>query len=122
ISVSALAIDPTSEAIVYVATSPTGGFPTGLPVTGARIFKSTDGALNWRQVPIGLATSTSITSLAIDPRTPSTIYAAAAGSSASQVGVFKSNDNGESWGASANGLPTAAVRALAIDPTLPSHV
>src|SRR5262249_20316139 len=56
-------------------------------------------------------------SLAIDPATPSTIYA---GSSAS---VSKSTDGGQTWQVVGNGIPRGAfVRSLVIDPASASVI
>ena len=41
-----------------------------------KIFKSTDGGGQWRQVPIPVPAGAVIWSLAIDPATPSIVYAA----------------------------------------------
>ena len=54
-----------------------------------------------------------ITALAIDPLTPSTLYA---GTSA---GVFKSTDGGGQWRSVNAGLPGSVVNVLAIDPLVP---
>jgi photosystem II stability/assembly factor-like uncharacterized protein len=121
---SAVAVDPTNADIVYVAATQTAN-----PVTDA-IFKSTDGAATWRQLPIAFPNGTIITSLAIDPATPSTLYAAYGNHSAephcsalSCGGVFKSTDSGGTWAAAQDGLPTAGdVRALTIDPSSPSTI
>ena len=118
--VSALAIDPTNADAVYVAqqvASPIGGPDTG------KIFKSTDGAGQWRQVPISAPAGAVIMSLAIDPATPSIVYAAYAYSKAGNGGVFKSIDSGETWIAAQNGLSdTNGVMALAIDPSAPARI
>jgi len=110
--VSALAVDPTSADIVYAASE-----------RPAIIVKSTDGAAQWREVPIPLPTGpfTFITSLAIDPAATSTIYAAYADLTSAYCGVLKSNDRGESWTASQN-VPTSFILALAIDPSSPSQI
>jgi photosystem II stability/assembly factor-like uncharacterized protein len=55
-----------------------------------------------------------IRALAIDPATPTTLYA---GTSA---GVFKSTDGGENWRTVNNGLANVDVRALAIDSVTPT--
>ncbi len=52
-----------------------------------------------------------ITALAIDPATPTTLYAGADG-----FGAFKSTDAGSTW----SNLLDGSVNALAIDPTTPS--
>ena len=54
-----------------------------------------------------------VRALAIDPSTPSTLYAGTG-----RGGVFKSTDAGATWGAV--GLPGEDVGALAIDPSTPS--
>ena len=53
--------------------------------------------------------------LAIDPATPSTLYAGTDGG-----GVFKSTNGGAAWSAVNIGLTNTYVDALAIDPATPS--
>ena len=53
--------------------------------------------------------------LAIDPATPSTLYAGTGGG-----GVFKSTNGGAAWSAVNTGLTSTVVNALAIDPVTPS--
>ena len=55
-----------------------------------------------------------IRALAIDPATPTTLYAGTYG------GVFKSTDGGGSWSAVNTGLTNTEVSALAIDPATPT--
>jgi hypothetical protein len=58
--------------------------------------------------------------LAIDPQTPSTVYAGVSPYGSNLSGVLKSTDGGASWTAVNNGLPPRTVaRALAIDPEAP---
>src|SRR6516225_7902247 len=64
----------------------------------------------WAQGPTILA-------LAIDPATPTTLYAGTEGG-----GAFKSTDGGDSWTAINNGLTNLSVRALAIDPCTPMNI
>ena len=54
----------------------------------------------------------SIATLAIDPVTPTTLYAGTGFG-----GVFKSSDGGGNWSAINDGLTNTNVQALAIDPT-----
>ena len=117
IYVSALAVDPANADIVYVATP-----PTGRPDTDAKIFKSTNGAAQWRQVPIALPTGTLITSLVVDRVTTSIIYAAYVDYATGLGGVFKSIDSGETWTAPQTVLPTGCCVALAIDPSASSRI
>jgi photosystem II stability/assembly factor-like uncharacterized protein len=80
------------------------------------VFKSTDGGENWKAVNNGL-TNIDVRALAIDPLTPTTLYAGTWGG-----GVFKSTDGGENWGAVNMGLVNLYVFALAIDPVTPTTI
>jgi len=113
--VGALAVDPTNADIVYVATLPTD-------YNDAEIFKSTNGAAQWRQVPIALPTNTLITSFAIDPATPSTMYAAYVDYASQSGGIYKSSDSGETWVPPKDVLPTGCCVTLTIDPSSPSRI
>jgi photosystem II stability/assembly factor-like uncharacterized protein len=102
----ALAVNPTNSGTIYVAT--TNG-----------VFKSADAAGTWRGTGLPL----DITSLVINPSTPSTLYAAASsedGAFLDSGGVFKSTDSGQSWAAVDTGLANLDVRALALNPVTPS--
>src|SRR5947208_10604439 len=63
--------------------------------------------------------SETINALAIDPQTPTTLYAGTSGD-----GIFKSTDGGGNWSAVNTGLTTPYgaiwVNALAIDPQTPT--
>ena len=76
------------------------------------MFKSTNGGADWSAVNIGL-TNYYVYALAIDPATPSTLYAGTDG------GVFKSTNGGAAWSAFNTGLTNPYVHALAIDPATP---
>ena len=78
------------------------------------MFKSTNGGAAWSAVNTGL-TNTVVYALAIDPATPSTLYAGTDGG-----GVFKSTNGGAAWSAVNTGLTATDVHALAIDPATPS--
>jgi hypothetical protein len=56
-----------------------------------------------------------VSALAIDPTTPTTLYAGTFGS-----GVFKSTTGGSAWRAVNTGLTNTRVRTLAITPTTPT--
>ena len=96
VSIFDIAIDPSSAAVIYAATS--GG-----------IFKSADGGETWNAA-IGLPAGAT-NCVIVDPVSPSTVYACTTGS------VFKSTDGGQSWASAKAGLPNAAVEALALDPS-----
>ena len=114
--VSALAVDPTNFDIVYAATP-----PTGQPNTEAKVFKSTDGAGHWQQVPLALPAGVEVTNMAIDPVTPSNVFLAYAYGNQGEGGVQRSSDGGQTWNATQH-LSGVPVRALAIDPSASSRI
>jgi photosystem II stability/assembly factor-like uncharacterized protein len=59
-----------------------------------------------------------VLALAIDPTTPSTLYAGTAALYAGTAGLYKSTNGGSSWSAANTGL-TDPSTGLAIDPTMP---
>jgi hypothetical protein len=65
---------------------------------------------------VALAQGPTISALAIDPATPTTLYAGTIG------GAFKSTNGGDSWTAINNGLAPIPVLALAIDPATPTSL
>src|SRR5207253_2905038 len=83
-----VAIDPRTPTTLYAGTSSPG------------LFKSTAGGVSWAAAGAGLpqrdasSPSREVLSVAIDPQTPSTLYAGTSGG-----GVFKSTDGGGTWGA-----------------------
>ena len=64
---------------------------------GGGVRKSDNGGAGWTAVNSGL-TNTYIRVLAIDPKTPTTLYAG------TYEGVFKSSNGGNSWNAVNTGL------------------
>ena len=84
IGVQVVALDPTSASTIYAGTR-------------SGLLKSTDGGESWNSA--GLA-GQDVTVLAVDPITPSTLYAAAG-----DANVYKSTDGGQSWTAYAVGFP-----------------
>src|SRR5262245_3670787 len=87
--VISLAVDPSATETVDAGT----GHAATLAGT---VFKSTDGGASWVPANSGLPDHF-IRALAIDPRTPSTIYAGTSG------GVFKSVNGGGNWGGHEHG-------------------
>ena len=70
--------------------------------TGDTLFKSTDGGTTWRALKNGLPPSTGQINLAIAPSNSKRIYAAVAsantaGAAANAVGIYRSDDAGETW-------------------------
>jgi hypothetical protein len=81
------------------------------------VFKSTNSGGNWTPVNSGLPSDPSVFALAIDPKTPDTLYAGVW-----NRGVFKSTNGGETWAPVNNGLTNTLVLALAIDPKTPTNL
>jgi photosystem II stability/assembly factor-like uncharacterized protein len=109
--ISALAVNPTTPTTLYVSLWPTA---TSQVAPLQRIYKSADAGSTWTLLSPTLAY---VGSLAVDPVTPSTVYAA------SYSGLFKSTDGGDTFnlinstlGASAN------VSAMVIDPIHPNRL
>ncbi|TMJ05521.1 MAG: hypothetical protein E6H01_02935 [Bacillati bacterium ANGP1] len=100
-----LVIDPKSPTTLYVV------------ISGEGIFKSTDGAMTWREINSGLArdeksqagSNIYVGGLAIDPKTPTTLYAV------QSTGVFISTDGGDTWRLLGD-LSNLKAFSLAIDP------
>ncbi len=120
--IAEFAVDPSDEKIVYAAT-PVGVYKT---TTGGG---SLDGTDDWTVVGnagSGL-TFQDISALAINPTTPTTLYAAG-NPTAGNRGIFKSVDGGTSWtpangtGAGETPGPTGYIHMLAIDPQAPNTV
>ena len=83
--VMALAIDRATPGTLYAGTFA----GNGSNASSSGVFKSTDGGNTWAHVATGL-TSTNVLTLAIDPVTPTTLYAGTGG------GVFRLSKIGES--------------------------
>jgi photosystem II stability/assembly factor-like uncharacterized protein len=107
-----LAIDPVTPARLWV------GWRRGLA-------RSTDGGVSWTVLdPLG-GQCLDVKDLAVDPRSPSTLYGAgllAAGGCEGGTGcsVFRSLDAGETWQCAAP--PTTSVEHVVIDPAEPARV
>ncbi len=102
--VRAMVIDPTNPSIIYAG-------------TGGGVFKSTDAGGSWASMNSGLTAISgqqtivpAILSLAINPITPSEIYAGT-----QNFRVYKTTNGGASWTAVNTGMPVSTnVNALAI--------
>jgi photosystem II stability/assembly factor-like uncharacterized protein len=101
-----LAIDPANPSTLYVGTA-------GLSITPSisrvfkGIYKSTDGGTTWAETTAGL-TNFNINAIAIDPKEPTTLYAA------SDAGVFRSGNGGANWSDLNDGLANHFVSDLLI--------
>jgi photosystem II stability/assembly factor-like uncharacterized protein len=104
--VNAIALNPTSASTLYAGTA-------------NGVVKTTDGGQSWSQA--GLSDG-AVSVLALDPHTPSTLYANGAAGS-----IYKSVDSGANWTSSILGsLPNqsggVSIAFIAIDPLTPSTV
>jgi photosystem II stability/assembly factor-like uncharacterized protein len=115
--VSGLVIDPHNTRTLYAGT------------WGDGVYKSSDAGMTWQAANAGLPSNGYVTDLAIDPLSPSTLYASASNLSVSNAGivlgppaVFKSTDAGATWAALTAELSDAWVNTLAIDPLTASTV
>jgi photosystem II stability/assembly factor-like uncharacterized protein len=107
--VGALAVDPSAVGVVYAGSQAEG------------LWKSTDAGRSWRLALVFPGPAYSPVALAVDPRHPRRVFAAAqrggaGGQAPSQGDVWRSQDGGENW---SRVLTTAAIYSLAIDPTDP---
>ena len=132
---SAVEIDPANPQIVYAALWQARLGPwedkNEFNGTGGGLFKSTDGGTTWRKLSAGLPADLTQINIAVAPSAPSRIYAVAGTtepgdySSAAGLGVFRSDDAGETW-ARITSDPRPALRigggdlpVVRVDPTNP---
>ncbi|HEV3183078.1 MAG TPA: sialidase family protein [Steroidobacteraceae bacterium] len=104
---SAVAIDPAHPEVVYAALWQARLGPwedkNEFNGTGGGLFKSSDGGSTWKRLATGLPADLSQINIAIAPSVPQRLYATVATteageySSAAGLGVFRSDDAGESW-------------------------
>jgi photosystem II stability/assembly factor-like uncharacterized protein len=104
---SAVAIDPANPQVVYAGLWQSRLGPwedkNEFEGTAGGLFKSTDGGTTWRRLTAGLPAELSQVNIAIAPSEPRRLYVAVGTtepgdySSAAGLGVFRSDDGGESW-------------------------
>jgi photosystem II stability/assembly factor-like uncharacterized protein len=111
-----LAIDPWTPTTLYAGMVEDDYHPQW------GVYKSDDGGGTWNAVNTGMLDGFAIFALAIDPVTPSTLYAGLGGYDGGPGGggVFKSMNGGGTWSPVNTGLSqNIGVLALAIDPITP---
>lgn len=101
-----LVIDPLASTTIYASVMESAGCSAG-----SGVFKSTDGGKTWRVTGL---THVLAGALAIDPKTPTTIY--------ESNGVRKSTDGGETWHAVGTVPAKYGITTLAIDPQTPTTI
>lgn len=108
--ISKIVIDPSNSQRIYVGTM-------GLPFERNRqrgLYSTTDGGLTWKQ-SLFVSEQAGIIDLVIDPKNPTTLYAAAWNRirnnresmiSGPDAAIYKSTNSGQSWTKLTGGLPT----------------
>ncbi len=81
------------------------------------VERSSDGGGAWAPASTGLPAYSSIQVIAIDPTTPTTVYAGTM-----TKGVWKTTDGGGHWSAASVGLTTLWIEGLVVDPKNPATV
>ncbi len=108
--VGALAVHPNVRGVLWAASE-------------HGVFRSDDGGASWGPPGSGLVI-TDVHSLAVDPKTPTTLWAGTHGG-----GVYVSRDGGASWAAALGaaeagiqGRRSVAVHEVAVDPSVPDQL
>ena len=107
-----IAIDPSTPTTLYAGTRS----PGSQPPWGGGMYKSVDGGDTWQERNQGLGEEW-VYSIAINPVSPNTLYAAT-----HTAGVYKSVDGAANWSAVNNGVLDLSTRSLVIDPDNPQKV
>ena len=92
----ALTVDPTNAARVYLGTVDNG------------VYRSENSGSTWAEINNNIG-NLHVSAIAVDPTTPTTIYAG------TNVGVFRSIDDGGLWGPFTAGAGAIAVKDLIVD-------
>jgi photosystem II stability/assembly factor-like uncharacterized protein len=95
-AVGAIAVAPSDPNIIYVSSGE--GLARPDLAVGDGIYKSTDAGKTWTH--LGLRNSQGIPSLAVDPRDPNRVFAAALGhpyGPNEERGIYLSTDGGQNW-------------------------
>ncbi|HVH59261.1 MAG TPA: hypothetical protein VM709_02975, partial [Candidatus Sulfotelmatobacter sp.] len=95
-SIGAIAVAPSDPNIIYVGSGE--GLARPDVSVGDGVYKSTDAGKTWTH--LGLRNSQGIPAVAVDPRNPDRVFAAALGHpfrASEELGIFLSTDGGQNW-------------------------
>jgi photosystem II stability/assembly factor-like uncharacterized protein len=121
LSTGSIVIAPSDTKILYVGTGEGNGRNSSS--WGNGVYKSTDGGETF--APVGLPDSRDIPRLAIHPKNPDILYAAAMGhlwDANKERGLFKTTDGGKSWNAALQIDENHGCIDVALDPGDPETV
>src|SRR2546422_192415 len=126
VDLTTVVVDPQTPATIYVGAAGSSSGSSG------SVFKSIDGGEHWSTAGNAGFTFPNVRILAIDPRTPTTLFAAAdvtwspypaPSGQFAFGGLFKSTDSGDSWHPlNTSSVNTPRVFVLAIDPSTPTTI
>ena len=119
--IGALKIHPTNPDVAYVAVLGQAFAPN--PERG--VFRTMDGGKTWKKV-LFINDKTGVVSLAMNPANPKEIFAGAwrgerrpwtiiSGGPASEGGIYRTQDGGETWTHLAKGLPQNLIGKVGVD-------
>jgi photosystem II stability/assembly factor-like uncharacterized protein len=120
-AVGAIAVAPSDPNIVYVSSGE--GLARPDLAVGDGIYKSTDAGKTWTH--LGLRNSQGIPSLAVDPRDPNRVFAAALGhpyGPNEERGIYLSTDGGQNWQKVLSNSENVGGSDVEIDPANPDVV
>ncbi|MEM7536789.1 MAG: hypothetical protein AAF639_31710, partial [Chloroflexota bacterium] len=98
-----IAVHPTNADIVYIVFN---GFSQNTPNTPGHVFKSTDAGQNWTRLDgtgNDMLPDIPVLSIVLDPDNAGHIYIG------TDIGVFHSSDDGQTWVLASQGLPPSPV-------------
>ena len=120
-AIGAMAVAASNPNVIYVGTGDSA--PRNTEVTGAGMYKSTDGGKTWSY--IGLGATHIISWILVDPTNPDVVYAAAFGhlwGPNPERGVYKSTDGGQTWKKILYVNDGTGAISMAMDPANPQVV
>ncbi len=121
LSIGAIAVEEDDPDVVWVGTGE-GAVRNSISF-GDGIYRSTDGGRSWSH--LGLEGTERFSRIAIDPRRPGVVFAAAMGHAfgpSTERGVYRTRDGGKSWERVLFTNETSGASDVAIDPANPDIV